>query len=160
MKLEVFLFYVKNPPRLRHFPRMYQMILRLMICIRGIHGRVSIDCRLTSNPQTAHVSKLYTARACSMKTKTAAHRLYVHLHATTLLVTTSQLTSRQLSRARLHITFDFRSESQYRSIYAVTIRPKSLYEDVHASTGHPGYTGMQWHQKNTIGANYTDKDAA
>ena len=47
----------------------------------------------------------------------------------------------------------------YRSIYAVTIRPKSLYEDVHASTGHPGYTGMQWHQKNTIGANYTDKDA-
>ena len=48
----------------------------------------------------------------------------------------------------------------YRSIYAVTIRPKSLYEDVHASTGHPGYTGMQWHQKNTIGANYTDKDAA
>ena len=26
--------------------------------------------------------------------------------------------------------------------------------------GHPGYTGMQWHQKNTIGANYTDDDAA
>ena len=36
----------------------------------------------------------------------------------------------------------------------------SLYEDVHASTGHPGYIGMRWHQQNTIGANYTDKDAA
>ena len=50
--------------------------------------------------------------------------------------------------------------SQVRLISAVTVRPKSFYEDVHASTGHPGYTGMQWHQKNTIGANYTDKDAA
>ena len=50
--------------------------------------------------------------------------------------------------------------SQVCLISAVTVRPKSLYEDVHASTGHPGYTGMQWHQKNTIGANYTDKDAA
>ena len=65
-----------------------------------------------------------------------------------------------LSRARLHTTFTFQSEHKHRSIYAVSIRPKSLYEDVHASTGHPGYTGMQWHQKNTIGANYTDKDAA
>ena len=65
-----------------------------------------------------------------------------------------------LSRARLHTSYDSRFASIYRSIYAVTIRPKSLYEDVHASTGHPGYTGVQWHQKNTIGANYTDKDAA
>ena len=64
------------------------------------------------------------------------------------------------SRARLHTSYDSQFASMYRSIYAVTIRPKSLYEDVHASTGHPGYTGMQWHQKNTIGANYTDKDAA
>ena len=64
------------------------------------------------------------------------------------------------SRARLHTSFDSRFASIYRSLYAVTIRPKSLYEDVHASTGHPGYTGMQWHQKKTIGANYTDKDAA
>ena len=50
--------------------------------------------------------------------------------------------------------------SQVRLLSSVTVRPKSLYEDVHASTGHPGYTGMQWHQKNTIGVNYTDKDAA
>ena len=64
------------------------------------------------------------------------------------------------SRARLHTSYDSQFASMYRSIYAVTIRPKSLYEDVHASTGHPGYAGMQWHQKNTIGANYTDKDAA
>ena len=64
------------------------------------------------------------------------------------------------SRARLHTSFDSRFASMYRSLYAVTIRPKSLYEDVHASTGHTGYTGMQWHQKNTIGANYTNKDAA
>ena len=64
------------------------------------------------------------------------------------------------SRGRLHTFFDFRFASLYRSLYAVTIRPKALYEDVHASTGHPGYAGMQWHQKNTTGANYTDKDAA
>ena len=50
--------------------------------------------------------------------------------------------------------------SQVRLLSAVTVRPKSLYKDVQASTGHAGYTGMQWHQKNTIGANYTDKDVA
>ena len=47
------------------------------------------------------------------------------------------------SRARLHTSFDSRFASIYRSLYAVTIRPKSLYEDVHASTGHPGYTGIR-----------------
>ena len=50
--------------------------------------------------------------------------------------------------------------SQLRLLSAVIVRPKSLYEDVHALTCHRGYTGMQWHQKNTIGANCTDKDAA
>ena len=59
------------------------------------------------------------------------------------------------SRARLHT-----SASLYCSLYAVTIRPKSLYEDVHAFKGHPGYAGMQWHQKKTIGANYTGKNTA
>ena len=48
----------------------------------------------------------------------------------------------------------------YRTFNAFTVSQKLLYENVHASTGYPGYTGMQWHQKNTIGANYTDKDAA
>ena len=52
------------------------------------------------------------------------------------------------------------SHARQRLLYAVTVRPKSLCEDVHASTGHPGYIGMRWHQQNTIGANYTDKDAA
>ena len=52
------------------------------------------------------------------------------------------------------------SHARQRLLYAVTVRPKSLYEDVHASTGHPGYIGMRWHQQNTIGANFTDKDAA
>lgn len=33
-------------------------------------------------------------------------------------------------------------------------------EDVHASTGHPGYTWMQRHRKSTIKSNDTDKDAA
>ena len=42
----------------------------------------------------------------------------------------------------------------------LSLYPKSLYEDVHTSTGHPGYIGVRWHQQNTIGANYTDKDAA
>ena len=45
------------------------------------------------------------------------------------------------------------SHARQRPLYAVTVRPKSLYEDVHASTGHPGYIGMRWHQQNTIGAN-------
>ena len=49
------------------------------------------------------------------------------------------------------------SHARQRLLYAVTVRPKSLHEDVHASTG---YIGMRWHQQNTIGANYTDKDAA
>ena len=52
------------------------------------------------------------------------------------------------------------SHARQRLLYAVTVRPKSLYEDIHASTGHPGYIGMRWYQQNTIGANYTDKDAA
>ena len=52
------------------------------------------------------------------------------------------------------------SHARQRLLYAVTVRPKSLYEGVHASTGHPGYIGMQWHQQNIIGANFTDKDAA
>ena len=33
------------------------------------------------------------------------------------------------------------STTHQRLLYAVTVRPKSLYEDVHASTGHPGYIG-------------------
>ena len=41
------------------------------------------------------------------------------------------------------------SHARQRIIYAATVRPKSLYEDVHASTGHPGYIGMRWHQQNT-----------
>ena len=64
------------------------------------------------------------------------------------------------SPARMCTTYEMHTASQVRLLSAVTVRPKSLHEDVHASTGHPGYTGMQWHQKNTIGANYTDKDAA
>ena len=81
--------------------------------------------------------------------------MYICMHPTRNNESTDLLVP---SRARLHTTFTFRS--QYRPFYAVTIRPKSSYKDVHASTGHPGYTGMQWHQKNTIGANYTDEDAA
>ena len=50
--------------------------------------------------------------------------------------------------------------ARQRLLYAVTVRPKSLYEDVHASTGQPGHIGMRWHQQNTIEANHTDKDAA
>ena len=36
------------------------------------------------------------------------------------------------------------SHTRQRLLYAVSVRPKSLYEDVHASTGHPGYIGMRW----------------
>ena len=101
------IFSARHQQKLHHFPWIYQLrwkiyqwkVLRSMICIRGIHGMVSIDCRLTPGTQTVHVLKLYIATVCSMKTKTAAQRLFVHLHATTLLVTTSQLTC--LSRLEL-----------------------------------------------------------
>ena len=54
----------------------------------------------------------------------------------------------------VHHTHEYIHHRQ-RLLYAVTVRPKSLYEDVHAPTGHPGYIGMRWHQQNIIGANYT-----
>ena len=37
------------------------------------------------------------------------------------------------------------SHARQRLLYAVTVRPRSLYEDVHAPTGRPGYIGMRWH---------------
>ena len=64
------------------------------------------------------------------------------------------------SPARIYTTYEMHTASQVRLLSAATVRPKSLYEDVHASIGHPGYTDMQWHHKNTIRANYTDEDAA
>ena len=36
----------------------------------------------------------------------------------------------------------------------------SLYDHVHSVLGHPGYAGMAWHQKNTINAAYTFRDAS
>ena len=65
-----------------------------------------------------------------------------------------------ISSPRSYTTYELASQTIQRLLYAATVGPKSLYEDVHASTGHPGYVGMRWHQRNTIGANYTDKDAA
>ena len=64
------------------------------------------------------------------------------------------------SHARVYTSYEMESRTRQRLLYAVTVRPKSIYEDVHASTGHPEYIGMRWHQQNTIGANCTDKDAA
>ena len=64
------------------------------------------------------------------------------------------------SAARVYTTYKSYTASLLRIVSAVIVRPKSMYEDVHASTGHPEYTGMQWHQQHTLGANYIDKDAA
>ena len=131
-----------------------------MVCIRGIRGTVSADCRCTSNLrtrtclETVHSDGLISEdldRRTSIACTPACNHPTRNNESPDLLVP---------SRARLHTSYDSQFASMYRSIYAVTIRPKSLYEDVHASTGHRGYTGMQWHQKNSIGANYTDKDAA
>ena len=36
----------------------------------------------------------------------------------------------------------------------------SLYDHVHSVLGHPGYAGMAWHQKNTVNAAYTFRDAS
>ena len=38
-------------------------------------------------------------------------------------------------------------------------QPASKYEHVHLTLGHPGTVGMNWHRKNTPGADYTDDDA-
>ena len=64
------------------------------------------------------------------------------------------------SHPHSYTTYKLASQTVQRLLCAVTIRPKSLYEDVRASTGHPRYVEMRWHQQNTISANYTDKDAA
>ena len=63
-----------------------------IVCIRGVRGTVSADCRWTSNYQTVHVSKLYIATVWSLKTSTAAHRLHVHLPAIIRPAITSQRT--------------------------------------------------------------------
>jgi transposase InsO family protein len=39
-------------------------------------------------------------------------------------------------------------------------QPASKYEHIHHSLGHPGEAGMQWHRKNTPGAEYTAEDAS
>ena len=101
IRLVVYIFYVNSRLLLHHFLQLFQLHSRIlqckgpssMTCIRGIHSMVSIDCRTISNPRIIHVIKLYTATVCSAKTKTAAQRLCVHIHATTLLVITSQQTS-------------------------------------------------------------------
>ena len=64
------------------------------------------------------------------------------------------------SHARVYTSYEMESHARQQLLYAVAVRPKSLYEDVHAYTVHPSYIGMRRHQQNTIGANYTDKDAA
>ena len=35
---------------------------------------------------------------------------------------------------------------------------KSVYDEVHLPLGHPGNAGMQWHNKNTLNAQYTTED--
>jgi hypothetical protein len=37
--------------------------------------------------------------------------------------------------------------------------PASKFEHVHCALGHPGVAGMEWHRKNTPGADYTTEDA-
>jgi hypothetical protein len=45
-------------------------------------------------------------------------------------------------------------------IFYKNVAPTSLYDQVHHALGHPGLQGMAWHKKHTIGADYTDEDAA
>ena len=59
------------------------------------------------------------------------------------------------SSARIYTTYEMHTAAQIQLSSAGIVRPKSPCEDVHASTGHPDYNGMQWHQKN-----YTNKDTA
>ena len=65
-----------------------------------------------------------------------------------------------------HTTSTHRHQQEYTQRMKCTLPLKYVYylllryNPSPYMTGHPGYTGMQWHQKNAIGANYTDKDAA
>ena len=122
IRLVVYIFYVNSRLILHHFLQLFQLNSKIlqcngpssMTCIRGIHSMVSIDCRTISNPRTIHVIKLYTATVCSAKTKTAAQRLCVHMHATTLLVITSQQTS------LCHLVPDFILRSHFSPTNSIT----------------------------------------
>ena len=59
--------------------------------------------------------------------------------------------------ARVYTSYEMESHARQRLLYAVTVRPKSLYQDVHASTSIYWYAMAPTEH---YGANYTDKDAA
>ena len=120
--------------------------------------RVSVDSGPPWNHMTQHVIKLLFQK-CSSSRTTRSHNgcLLYQLQPHNSQQRTLPMS---IESPRSYTTYELASQKISRLLYAATVGPKSLYEDVHASTGHPGYVGMRWHQRNTISANYTDKDAA
>ena len=107
-----------------------------MVCILGIRG-TDLEPKDRTCLETVHSDNLIFEdldRRTSVACTSACNHPTRNNESLDLLMP---------SRGRLHTFFDFRFASLYRSLFAVTIRPTALYEDVHASTGHPGYAGMQ-----------------
>jgi hypothetical protein len=46
------------------------------------------------------------------------------------------------------------------SMFLFSIKPRSLYTELHRVTGHGGVENQKWHRKNSVNAQYTIKDAA
>lgn len=45
------------------------------------------------------------------------------------------------------------------SMFLLSIKPPSLYTELHRVTGHGGVENQKWHRKNSVNAQYTIKDA-
>ena len=57
-----------------------------------------------------------------------------------------------------HEDKSFVSNNSIRMLMTST-KPTSKYDEVHLALGHPGKSGMEWHRKNTLHADYTNEDA-
>ena len=79
--------------------------------------------------------------------------------ALTVMDSQGRETLRAIERGGLYVHdeyFDIKTES----LLVATVRPLSLWDQVHQVTGHPGDTGMAWHRKHSKNAEYTHSDAA
>ena len=56
-----------------------------------------------------------------------------------------------------HEDKNFVNSTEYRMLIAKT-KTTSKYDEIHNALGHPGKSGMAWHRKNTLHAEYTIED--
>ena len=112
---------------------------------------VNIDFRTHLTSRTIHVSKLLSVTVCfylnhpvthwwlALNTPTYhVHHTHEYIHHTKWNHTLANLS--RASHARVYTSYEMESHARQRILYAVTVRPKSLYEDVDVSTD-----GMRWY---------------